>query len=133
MNKLVFIAAMLAAAGQAPAQESADVRLLGVLPGDTTSVTTYYGQNVYDPTDQKLGDVADLLVDKDGLIPVTIISVGGFLGLTSKFVAIPFNGLQVKEKEHKPYLVLETTKKALKEAPAFRYNRSTRLWERVED
>jgi hypothetical protein len=31
------------------------------------------------------------------------------------------------------YLVLDTSKRALKEAPGFKYNRTTRRWEREEE
>jgi hypothetical protein len=46
----------------------------------------YYKQNVYDPMDRKIGDIADVLVDRDGKVGVFIISVGGFLGIASKDV-----------------------------------------------
>ena len=39
--------------------------------------------------------------------------MGGFLGLGGKYVSVPFNALQVTEKNGKGYLVMDTTKEAL--------------------
>jgi len=36
----------------------------------------------------KIGDVSDILFDKDGKIEAYVVSVGGFLGMGSKDVAI---------------------------------------------
>lgn len=108
-------------------------RPLGTLPAEAATITDYYRQNVYDPADQKIGEIVDLLIEKDGQVPATMISVGSFLALTKKIVAIPFTALQVTLKEHKPYLVLDIDKRALRNAPSFEFNRSERRWQRVEE
>lgn len=46
-----------------------------------------------DPTDNKIGDVRDLIIDEDGRIIAAIIGVGGFLGIDEKNVAIPFDAV----------------------------------------
>ena len=53
-------------------------------PGDSVSVTEYYKQNVYDTSDNTIGEVSDVLLDKDGHVTAVILSVGGFLGLGAK-------------------------------------------------
>jgi PRC-barrel domain len=45
------------------------------LPAGGVSVTSYYKQNVYDPSDNKIGEIADLLVTEEGRITAVIISV----------------------------------------------------------
>jgi sporulation protein YlmC with PRC-barrel domain len=40
---------------------------------------------------KKIGKIADVLVDHDGNAQTIVISVGGFLGIGSKDVAVPFN------------------------------------------
>ena len=45
------------------------------------------------------------------------MSVGSFLGLGGKHVSVPFNALQLTEKNGKRYLVVDTTKEALRSAP----------------
>jgi hypothetical protein len=108
------------------------VRLLGVPPPDTSSVTDYYDQPVYDPAEQKIGTVADLLISKDGQIEAAIVSVGGFLGLPSKYVGVPFAGLQMIP-GRKPHLVLDIEKRALREARGLIYNPSASRWERAAE
>jgi PRC-barrel domain len=108
-------------------------RPLGTLPAEAATITDYYRQNVYDPADQEIGEIVDLVIEKEGQVPATMISVGSFLALTKKIVAIPFSALQVTLKEHKPYLVLDIDKRALRNAPGFEFNRSERRWQRVEE
>jgi hypothetical protein len=122
-----------AAIAQPSLEPSEDVLLLNTLPADAATVADYYKQNVYDPADEKIGQIADLILEKSGTVPAAMISVGGFLGIRTKYVAVAFSALQVLQKEHKPYLVLDTNRRALKNAPSFEFNRSTKRWERVEE
>src|SRR5262245_58985894 len=50
------------------------------LPAESATVTHWYKQNVYDPSDNKIGEIMDVLVDRDGKITALIVGVGGFLG-----------------------------------------------------
>jgi sporulation protein YlmC with PRC-barrel domain len=78
----------------------------------------------YDPSDNKIGDVDDVLIDKEGRITAMIIGVGGFLGMGEKDVAVPFSSVRASEKNNKWYLVLNTNKEALKTAPGFTYDKT---------
>jgi sporulation protein YlmC with PRC-barrel domain len=99
-----------------------------VVPGDAVTVTDYYKQNVYDPSDNTIGEVSDVLVDKDGQITAVILSVGGFLGLGAKYVSVPFKALRLMEKDGKRYLVTDATKEALTSAPGYQYDKATGKW-----
>jgi sporulation protein YlmC with PRC-barrel domain len=68
-------------------------------------VTNFYKQNVYDPSDNKIGGVDDPLIDKEGRVTAVIIGVGGFLGMGEKDVAVPFSSVRASEKNNKWYLV----------------------------
>jgi PRC-barrel domain protein len=71
-----------------------------------------------------------VLVSRDGNINALIVGVGGFLGIGEKDVAVPFNAVQVKTKDNnKWYLVMNTTKDALKSAKGFKYDRTAMTWE----
>ncbi|WNJ93451.1 PRC-barrel domain-containing protein [Bosea sp. 685] len=48
------------------------------------------GVDIYGPDDKKVGDVTELLFDKTGKIETVTVGVGGFLGMGSKDVALPF-------------------------------------------
>jgi PRC-barrel domain len=86
-------------------------------------------QNVYDPQDNKIGEIMDVLVDQSGKATALIIGVGGFLGAGEKDVAVPFNAVQFTNKNNnKWYLVMNTTKDALKDAKGFKYDRSAMKW-----
>jgi sporulation protein YlmC with PRC-barrel domain len=101
---------------------------MAAMPGEAVSVTEYYKQNVYDASDNTIGEVSDVLLDKDGRVTAAIISVGGFLGLGTKYVSVPFNALRVTEKDSKRYLVMDTTKDALTSAPGYQYDKSKAQW-----
>ena len=68
-----------------------------------TAVTKFYKQNVYDPSDNKIGGVDDILIDKEGRVTAVIIGVGGFLGMGEKDVAVPFSSVRASEKNNKWY------------------------------
>src|SRR5450631_1147669 len=75
LNKLAIAAAVAAAVtGSAYAQQTTGVgtptqaQVLTTLPTNATTVTNYYKQNVYDPSDAKIGEITDVLVDKGGKV-----------------------------------------------------------------
>lgn len=51
------------------------------------------GSSVYNDHDEKIGSVDDLVIGNDKSLNA-VISVGGFLGLGSKMVEVPFNKLE---------------------------------------
>lgn len=72
-------------------------------PAATTSVSGYHGTwrsskmvglNVYNDTNDKLGSISELLLDKNGTIKAAVIGVGGFLGVGERLVAVPFDKLK---------------------------------------
>lgn len=90
------------------------------LSGPQWLASDVYKAKVYDNSENKIGDVNDLVVNKnDGTISAAIIGVGGFLGIGEKDVAIPFKDLNVSSREDKDWLVLSQTKDQLKAAPAY--------------
>jgi sporulation protein YlmC with PRC-barrel domain len=52
------------------------------------------GLNVYNDNNQNLGSINDLLMDKSGNIKAAVIGVGGFLGMGSQLVAVPFDKIK---------------------------------------
>jgi sporulation protein YlmC with PRC-barrel domain len=98
------------------------------VPADATTVTNWYKQNVYDPSDNKIGEIADVLIDKSGKIEVFMVSVGGFLGVGEKDVAVPFSAIHATEKNGKWYLTMNATKDALKSASGYKFDRAKATW-----
>jgi sporulation protein YlmC with PRC-barrel domain len=137
MLKKIATAAVLAAAltGAAQAQNTTtgaatpvQARVLSTLPANSTTVTNFYKQNVYDPSDAKIGEISDVLVGKDGRVEAFIISVGGFLGVGEKDVAVPFSAVRAIDKDGKWYLTMSATKDSLKEARGYKYDKGKATW-----
>jgi PRC-barrel domain len=134
MNRLASAAAIVMLVGMAPTAHSAaskrgpSARFTPTVPADATTVTNYYKQSVYDPSDNKVGDIVDLMVEKDGRIAAAMVGVGGFLGVDEKNVAVPFDTLAVSHENNQRHLTLNATKDALKNAPGFKYDRDTTTW-----
>jgi sporulation protein YlmC with PRC-barrel domain len=49
------------------------------------------GLNVYNDKNESIGSINDLLTDKSGNIKAAVIGVGGFLGVGTHLVAVPFD------------------------------------------
>src|SRR6202163_3739154 len=132
---ILFALATTAASAQSPqtapkaVPEGPAAKILASIPANAMTVTHWHKQSVYDPSDAKVGEIMDVLVDRNGKIAVLIVSVGGFLGMGEKDVAVPFNAVQFKTKDNnKWYPVMNTTKDALKNAPGYKYDRTTMMW-----
>jgi sporulation protein YlmC with PRC-barrel domain len=97
---------------------------MGSVPSDSLTVTDWYKQPVYDPNNNKLGDVKDVLVDRSGKINAVILGVGGILGAGEKDVAVPFEAVKKTTKNNEAYLTLDITKDNLKSGPGFKYDKN---------
>ncbi len=102
--------------------------LMTSVPSSSLTVTDWYKQDVYDPSNAKIGEIMDVLVGKDGQVQAAIVGVGGFLGAGEKDVAVSFNSIKKTMKDDKVYLTLDTTKDALKKAPGFKYDSTKTTW-----
>ncbi len=52
------------------------------------------GLNVYNDQNEKIGDIKELMVNKQGNIETVVIAVGGFLGMGERDVAVKFSELK---------------------------------------
>jgi sporulation protein YlmC with PRC-barrel domain len=80
------------------------------------------GENVYNGTGddaEHIGDVNDLVIGADGNVEAVVVSVGGFLGLGEKNVAIDFAELDWAERDNDRWLVASMTKEQLEQQTAF--------------
>ena len=129
---LLFTLAVGTADAQQPAAAPAampNAQVLTTVPGEASTITHWYKQNVYDPSDNKIGEITDVLVDHDGKIVALMVGVGGFLGAGEKDVAVPPNAVHFTTKNNnKWYLVMNTTKDAMKAAPGYKYDRNSMAW-----
>lgn len=78
------------------------------------------GMNVKNPQGEDLGTVNDIVIDiKDGRVSYVAVSVGGFLGVGDKLLAIPFHELTFRHGQDDMHFVLNATKEKLEAAPGF--------------
>ena len=130
MLKTLSVAAALFLAASAPA--FAQGRVLTAVPTGVVTIADLYKQSVYDPNDKKIGTIGDVLLDKDGKVAALIVAVGGFVGLGAKDVAVPFTAVRSTMKNNKVYLVMDTTKDELTNAPGYKFDRTSRTWVAAE-
>jgi sporulation protein YlmC with PRC-barrel domain len=55
------------------------------------------GLDVYNEANEKLGDVNELILDKDGKVSAVVIGVGGFLGMGEHDIAVTMDKLKFIE------------------------------------
>ena len=105
------------------------------------------GLNVYNGSNEKVGEIEELLVNSTGRIDAAVLSIGGFLGMGEHWVAVPFDQIQFTDRNRRPLATNSTpptgttttplkqtelnperalvnmTKDQLKAAPQFHYTR----------
>jgi sporulation protein YlmC with PRC-barrel domain len=59
------------------------------------------GLDIYNRADEKIGDINEILLDKDGKVKAVVIGVGGFLGMGEHDVAVSMDKLKFMEEAHK--------------------------------
>ncbi|MDG4878628.1 PRC-barrel domain-containing protein [Mesorhizobium sp. WSM4935] len=102
---------------QAPAQPAQPVK-----KAEGNLATNIMGESVYNGTAddaQKIGDVNDIVLAKDGKAESLVIGVGGFLGIGEKNVTFDFAKAKWAEKNGDRWLIAETTKEELQAQPDF--------------
>jgi hypothetical protein len=77
------------------------------------------GSSVSNENNETVGTIDDLIITPGGQAPYAILSVGGFIGLGTKYVALPFTSLKVVDKK---VVLPGGTKDALQGLPDFKYN-----------
>lgn len=101
---------------------TATIHYITVAPADIMS-SKLVGQDVYNNQGDKIGNVADLVIDNGKTITGVVLSVGGFLGMGEHYVLIDPASMVLSDKNGL-HGVVDTTKDSLKNAPAFNYKKS---------
>ncbi len=115
---------------QTQTQDSAAMKDNGAMQNSTAmtpDVTTgkraskIIGMDVVNDKDQTIGKVDDILIGPDNKATAAVISVGGFLGIGSKWVAVPFEQLKPAANDTKSLTIPNASKEQLKSMPEFKY------------
>jgi sporulation protein YlmC with PRC-barrel domain len=85
-------------------------------------ISKLIGSTVYNDQNEKVGTVDDLIMKDGNRIVIAVISVGGFLGIGNKLVAIPYDQLHLDmDKDTTKISIPEANKDALNAMPSFTY------------
>jgi sporulation protein YlmC with PRC-barrel domain len=82
------------------------------------------GSRVYNSANENIGSIEDIILKPDGSMDEVVLSVGGFLGMGDKYVAVPFSDLKITRDGSSQKIVTNGTKKSLKAQPAYQFFKS---------
>ena len=117
-------AAVIAASLSGPALSQGTPQTVTIMKVDPSSLTTGYrtskvvGSTVVNEANETVGTIDDLIVTPSEKVPFAVLSVGGFLGMGTKYVVVPYNSLKVHDKK---MMLPGATKESLKALPEFKY------------
>jgi sporulation protein YlmC with PRC-barrel domain len=101
-------------------QDSATPSTRAQLTNGQISASALLDEKILNEANESIGDVNDVILDRDGKIASVIVGVGGFLGLGEKDVALPFDQLKFTTDNENGLVVTTTaTKEGLEAAPAY--------------
>jgi PRC-barrel domain len=126
MRRTIMLAgaASLAMALSAPAFAQGAPQTVTLMKVDPQTLATGYrtskvvGATVVNENNETVGTIDDLIVTPGGQAPYAVLSVGGFLGMGTKYVVVPFTSLKIEDKK---MILPGGSKDALKALPEFKY------------
>ena len=78
------------------------------------------GSAVLNDKNEKIGTVDDLIVSPNDRVLFAVLSVGGFLGINRRLIAVPYSELKV-DNEGRKIILPGASKDALSNLPEFHY------------
>lgn len=90
--------------------------------GSGFRATKIVGSTVVNENRDTVGKIDDLIVGRDGPGVYAVLSVGGFLGMGNKLVAVRYDQLRA-DPGHDEYTLPGATKDSLKSLPEFEYTK----------
>jgi hypothetical protein len=76
------------------------------------------GSEVVNDANETIGEINDVLVSSDGKQPYAVLSIGGFLGMGTHLVVVPYETLKFDDKK---VTLQGGSKDGLKMLPEFKY------------
>jgi sporulation protein YlmC with PRC-barrel domain len=83
-------------------------------------VSNLKGVDVMGNNNEKIGDISDILVSKDGKVEAYLLSIGGFLGVGGKEVALNPSAVQLTQENNNWKAKVNMSKDQLAQAPDFK-------------
>ncbi|MCH8536915.1 MAG: PRC-barrel domain-containing protein [Alkalimonas sp.] len=92
---------------------------IDVAPHNGSHASNLIGTDVRTNDNEDIGSVDDLIIDDDGLVVAIVVSVGGFLGIGQKDVAIGWDNITKSGTGDNQELRVDMTRADLEAAPKF--------------
>jgi len=92
---------------------------LSAVPANGSHASQLIGADVQTVNNEGIGDVSDLIIGSNGQVMAIVVSVGGFLGMGEKDVAIGWNHVKRTGMADDMELRVDVTRDELKAAPTF--------------
>jgi sporulation protein YlmC with PRC-barrel domain len=106
-------------AQRAPAIEAVEKQKAVSFSGDV-SAKALLDENVMNSANENIGDINDILIDREGKVAAVIVGVGGFLGMGEKDVALPYDQLTFGKDDNNELVIgTSATKESLESAPEY--------------
>ena len=83
-------------------------------------VSNLKGVDVMGNNNEKIGDISDILVSKEGKVEAYLLSIGGFLGVGGKEVALNPSAVQLTQENNNWKAKVNMSKDQLAQAPDFK-------------
>jgi hypothetical protein len=87
---------------------------------DTRDVQAVLGKDIRSSTDEDMGRLVDVVVDRDGAPRAAVIDFGGFLGVGSRKIAVEWGALNFAREAANGVITVELTRDQVKAAPEFK-------------
>lgn len=95
-----------------------DFNVYGELSGNA-----FVGTNVRNQNHEIVGKVEDVYIDERGAIKTVVVSVGGFLGMGTKDIAVRWSDIGRSRDGKSLVLITNWTRESLKAMPEYKYER----------
>lgn len=102
-----------------PAMAGDELEFVTNEPEGAIYANDFLGAAVYGTDGEKIGDINDVLVGRDGQVQSVIIGVGGFLGVGEKDVAVRLPSLDLDVVDGDNRISMDATEADLEAAPEF--------------
>jgi hypothetical protein len=125
----IAVATFAAVTSWAETAQQQDTNPPAVAPPPPPSVTIIgardahgvLGRDVRSPTDEDMGRIVDVIVDRSGSVRAAVIDFGGFLGVGSRKIVVDWNALHFGRIANKSdSITLELTKDQVTAAPEYK-------------
>src|SRR5437762_13103154 len=133
---IILVSAVLATSAAVWAQNDTPPQTKGAVPPETAkepapppSVTVIgareahgvLGRDVRSQTEEDMGRIVDVIVDRSGTVRAAVIDFGGFLGVGSRKIVVDWNALHFGRIANKgDSITLELTKEQVRAAPEYK-------------